>query len=76
MNHDAESALEVLRRLPPSRRNRLILRVESVGTEVTDWCYRASYPELQEFAVDAPDVLGAILALEAKFDRFFGGDVV
>jgi hypothetical protein len=75
MTRDAESALEVIRRLPEFRRNRLILRVESEGTDVSDWCYRASYPELEDFWVTGPDVLQAILDLEAKLDRSIDGDV-
>jgi hypothetical protein len=74
MAHDTESALEVLRRLPDFRRNRLILRVESVGTEVSDWYYQASYPELQDFSVSAPDVLSAILELESKLDQCLDTD--
>jgi len=73
MSSDQESALEVLQRLPEFRRNRLILRVESERTDATEWCYRASYPELQDFSVTAPDVLEAILDLEAKLDRSLDG---
>ena len=76
MTRDVDSALEVLRRLPAFRRSRLILRVESVGTETADWCYRASYPELQDFAVTAPAVLDAILELEDKLGRALDRDAL
>ena len=75
MASDVESAIEVLRWLPEFRRNRLILRVESVGTEMSDWYYQASYPELHDFSVNAPDVLGAILELETKLDRCLDGEL-
>jgi hypothetical protein len=75
MTHDTESAFEVLQQLPEFRRKRLILRVESEGTDVSDWFYRVSYPELQDFSVTGPDVLQAILDLEAKLDRSLDGEV-
>jgi hypothetical protein len=49
--------------------------VESEGTDVSDWFYRVSYPELQDFSVTGPDVLQAILDLEAKLDRSLDGEV-
>jgi hypothetical protein len=73
MASDAESANEVLKGLPQYRRKRLILRVESVGSEVNEWCYRASYPELVDFSVTSADVLEAILDLEAKLGHTLDG---
>jgi len=73
MDHDAEIVLDVLRQLPEFRRKRLILRVESVGSEGRDWHYCASYPELHDFSVSGPDVLGAILELEKKLDLLLDG---
>jgi len=76
MTSEAESAIEVLHRLPEFRRNRLILRVESIGSEVSDWHYQASYPELQGFSANAPDVLGAILELETKLGEYLDREAV
>jgi hypothetical protein len=74
MTDNVDYDLEVIRNLPEFRRNRLILRVESEGTESTDWHYRASYPELQDFAVTGPDVLSTILELETKLDHYLDRD--
>jgi len=76
MTNDAASAIEVLHRLPEFRRNRLILRVESVGSEMSDWYYQASYPELKGFSANASDVLGAILELESKLAEYLDEEAV
>jgi hypothetical protein len=75
MTPDTESVLEVIRGLPEFRRKHLILRVESVGSDTSEWHYRASYPELQDFAVNGPDVLEVILELEMKLDDYVEGKV-